>query len=44
MDALVAAAVFECGNEFVNGDVEMINGTVVPGVASAKVKMMLLPN
>ena len=36
MDALVAAAVFECGNEFVNGDVEMINGTVVPGVASAK--------
>lgn len=23
-------------NQFVNGDVEMINGTVVPGVASAK--------
>jgi hypothetical protein len=36
MDALVAAAVFECGEKFVEGDVEMVNGTVVPGVAAAK--------
>ncbi|MFN8282702.1 MAG: AAA family ATPase [Chitinophagales bacterium] len=36
MDALVAAAVFECGDSFIEGDLEMINGTVIPGVASAK--------
>lgn len=36
MDALVAAAVFECGDEFVEGELEMIEGTVVAGVASAK--------
>jgi hypothetical protein len=36
MDALVAAAVFECGEKFIEGDVEMVNGTVVPGVAAAK--------
>jgi SpoVK/Ycf46/Vps4 family AAA+-type ATPase len=36
MDALVAAAVFECGDEFVDGELEMIEGTVVAGVASAK--------
>ncbi|MBP8192829.1 MAG: AAA family ATPase [Chitinophagales bacterium] len=36
MDALVAAAVFECGDKFVEGELELIEGTVVPGVAAAK--------
>ena len=36
MDALVAAAVFESGEKFVEGDVQMIEGTVVAGIASAK--------
>jgi len=36
MDALVAAAVFDCGDKFIEGDVEMIEGTVVAGVASPK--------
>ena len=36
MDALVAAATFDCGEKFVEGELEMIDGTVVPGVASAK--------
>ncbi len=36
MDALVAAATFYCGSTFIEGDLEMIEGTVVPGVASAK--------
>lgn len=36
MDALVAAAVFESGAKFIEGDLEMIEGTVVAGVASAK--------
>ncbi len=36
MDALVAAATFECGDSFEQGDLEMIDGTVVPGVASPK--------
>ncbi len=36
MDALVAAAAFECGDKFVEGELELIEGTVVPGVAAAK--------
>lgn len=36
MDALVAAAVFDCGDKFVEGELELIEGTVVPGVAAAK--------
>ena len=39
MDALVAAATFDCGEKFVEGELEMIDGTVVPGVASAKIEI-----
>lgn len=37
MDVLVAAAVFECGDNYEEGELEMIDGTVIPGVASATV-------
>jgi SpoVK/Ycf46/Vps4 family AAA+-type ATPase len=36
MDVLVAAAVFDCGDKFIAGDIEMIEGTVIAGVADAK--------
>ncbi len=35
MDTLVAAAVFECGDKHETGEVQLIEGTVVAGVASA---------
>ncbi len=31
MDTLVSAAAFECGDDFEEGDVEMIEGTILPG-------------
>ena len=37
MDVLVAAAVFECGEEFQEGELEMTNGTTLPvAMAAAK--------
>lgn len=38
MDTLVAAAAFNCGDVFVEGELELFNGTLVPGIAKAAIE------